>query len=172
MKKGMPKAKDLVLTKKDFIDARNNDKIVHFTKMLSNNMYAFRVKLALYCAKKISPKGFLFNDDIYSLPLGTKNGKGEILIDNDVIPIFDRYLLAESMIEKGDALTAFVVDHSDALYNAILSNKTSEVKMTDQQYIEIFSMAYSTLSNIILDQKINFILTNTPELAEIAADTK
>jgi hypothetical protein len=165
MEKASRIAKKTILTEKDFTEgASKNEKIFHFKRMLANNMYQFRVKHVLYEKGKISPKGFLFNDNIYNLPLGTKNGKGEILIDNDVLPIFDRYLLGESLISKGDALTAFVVDHSDFLYETILKDKTAEVKMTDTQYIEIFSMCYSTISNIILDNKVNFILNNTPEL--------
>lgn len=169
MKKESRVAKSMILTEKDFISASKNEKIASLIKMLSNNIYGFRVKVALYYDKKISEKGLLFNDNIYNLPLGTKNGKGEILIDNSILAVFDRYLLAEDMASKGDALTAFVVDHDDMLYNAILANKTADIKMSEEKYIELFSMAYSSLSNIILDHKVNVLLTNTPELAELAS---
>lgn len=170
MKKESRIVKNQVLTEKDFRSSLKDAKIKKFVDMLSSNLYGFRVKEALYKEEKISAKGFLYNDNIYNLPLGKRNDKGEILIDNSLLPIFDRYLLAEEMTLNGDALTAFMVDHDDSLYQVIKANTTAEVKMTEQEYIQIFSRAYNTTSDIILENKINLLLSATPELTAITQE--
>jgi hypothetical protein len=40
------------------------------------------------------------------------------------LEIFDRYLLCEELIRKGDSITAFLVEHNDVLY----SNKSQYYK--------------------------------------------
>jgi hypothetical protein len=42
-----------------------------------------------------------------------KKKKKEILISNSLLEIFDRYLLCEELIRKGDSITAFLVEHND-----------------------------------------------------------
>ena len=128
MKKLSKVIKDQILTEKDFRDSLKDVKIKKFVDMLSNNMYGFRVKTALYQAGKISAKGLLFGDNIFNLPLGKKSPKGEIMIDNDLLAIFDRFLLTEEMSVQGDALTAFMVDHDDSLYQVIKANRLRKLK--------------------------------------------
>jgi hypothetical protein len=172
MKKASRVAKAQILTKDGFIKASKNETVHKFMLMLRLNIYAYRVKLALYEDKKISKEGFLFNDDIYNLPLGTLNDKKEVLIDSSILPIFDRYLLTEEMALKGDALTAFVVDHSDMLYERILMNKKAETKMSEEEYLQLFNLAYNDMSDIILNHKVNQLLTADSELNEAAQKTK
>ena len=150
--------KNLILTAKDFGKALGDSKVKKFTDMLNNNLYHYRVKLALYRADKISPKGFLFNNDIYNLPLGKKNAKGEILIDNDILVIFDRFLLGEQLVKKGDALTAFISDHSDELYEALRTNATKEKKISEDEYIQLFSLCYNDVSDRLLGSKVSEII--------------
>jgi len=170
MKKLSKVIKDQILTEKDFRESLKDVKIKKFVDMLSNNMYGFRVKTALYQAGKISAKGLLFGDNIFNLPLGKKSPKGEIMIDNDLLAIFDRFLLTEEMSVQGDALTAFMVDHDDSLYQVIKANKTAEVKMSDQEYIQIFSRAYNTTSDIIVENKISALIASDEELGTAMED--
>ena len=167
MKKASRVIKDQILTEKDFREGLKDEKIKKFVDMLSSNLYSFRVKAALYADKKISARGFLYNDNIYNLPLGKKNDKGQILIDNSLLEIFDRYLLSEDMTMKGDALTAFMLDHDDSLYAVLRENMTAKDKMTSQEYIQIFSRAYNTTSEIILEHKINMLVSTDPALISI-----
>lgn len=166
MKKQSRIIKDQVLTEKDFREGLKDAKIKKFVDMLSNNLYSFRVKSTLFLEKKISARGLLYNDNIYNLPLGKKNDKGQILIDNSLLPIFDRYLLSEDMTLKGDALTAFLVDHDDALYQVLKENISSEEKISEQEYIQIFSGAYNSVSDIVLSHKINEMINDHTELYE------
>lgn len=167
MKKASRVIKDQALSEKDFKASLKDAKIKKFVDMLSNNLYGFRVKQMLYSEGKISVKGLLYNDNIYNLPLGKRNDAGEILIDNSLLPIFDRYLLAEELTLKGDALTAFMVDHDDSLYQVMKANTTAVDKMSEQEYIQIFSRAYNTTSDIILEYKINKMLADTPEMMSV-----
>ena len=166
MKKETKIIKMQILKRETFEAGSKDPKIAAFMKMLSINIYAFRVKAALYNAKKIPVRTFLFGDDIYNLPLGKVNDKKEILIDSDILPVFDRYMLAEEMVKKGDALTAFVVDHDDLLYATYLKNLGTEQKIDENEYIQIFSMAYNNLSDIILQHKVDTMISS-PENTEL-----
>lgn len=165
MKKESKIIKMQILKRETFEASSKDPKIAAFMKMLDTNIYAFRIKAALYDAGKIPVRTFLFGDDIYNLPLGKINDKKEILIDTDILPIFDRYMLAEEMVKNGDALTAFVVDHDDLLYGTILRNKTSETKITDEEYIQVFNLAYNNLSDIILGHRIDVLIGDNVDLA-------
>jgi hypothetical protein len=153
------------LTPKDFAKAIGNNKIEALTHMLRSDLYAYRIKKYLYDEGKISPNGFLFNDNIYNLPLGKKDAKGEILIDSGIMAIFDRFMFSDKLAEKGDALTAYIVDHDDALYEVLMQNVSKEKKISEDEYIQVFNEAYKRVSTIILDAQINILLDSDTKLA-------
>jgi hypothetical protein len=155
------------LTEEDFREALGDSKINKFVAMLGSNLYGFRVKLALYQDNKIEPKDLLYNDNIFSLPLAKRNDKKEILIDNSLLAIFDRYLLAEEMTQKGDALTAFMVDHNDELYQVIKQNSGEQKKITEQDYVQVFNSTYKITSDILLSHKINEVIDADPVLESL-----
>lgn len=166
MRKENKEAKKHVLTEKDFLTSKD-PKIVTLVRMLSTKLYSFNVKKALYAAGTISGKGLLFNDNIFNLPIGTKNSKGDILISNDVLSILDRYLLVEEIANQGDALTAFMVEHDDSFYAVIKANKDSDVKVNQQEYTQIFSRCYGSMSDTILEHKVNILLQEDEKLMDI-----
>jgi hypothetical protein len=89
----------------------------------------------------------LYNDNVFELPLAKQ--KKEILISNSLLEIFDRYLLCEELIRKGDSITAFLVEHNDVLYKVIKANTTND-KRSHQTNLQVFSTAYNETSDIIL----------------------
>jgi len=155
------KKKDLLLTKEDFKKGLTNGTIDTLDRMLHTPLYTFRVKEALYSKKLISPKGFLFNDNIYSLPLGKKNSKGEILIDDDILKLLDRFMLGEEFADKGDALTAFMIDYDDILYDVFL-NQVEDI--TKDEYTYEFSKAYSRVTDLLLSYQVSDRINDDPEL--------
>lgn len=164
--------KAALLTPKDFANAVGNKKVESLTQMLRDDLYGFRVKKYLYDEGKISPKGLMFNDNIYNLPLGKKDIKGEILIDSGIMKIFDRFMFSDNLAEKGDALTAFIVDHDDALYEVLMQNVSKEKKITEQEYIQVFNEAYKRVSNIILESKITSLLNDKKLKSILVQKTK
>lgn len=162
----MKKTETKYLTEQDFRDALSNDKVSKFVSMLTSNLYSFRVKEALFLAEKIEAKDFLYNENIFELPLAVKGKKGEVLIDNSLLDVFDRFLLAEGLSQKGDALTAFMVDHDDTLYTALKINIKSEDKITEQDYVQIFSDVYKRTSDILLEDIINKRVESSEKLNE------
>lgn len=161
------------LTKKDIKKALSNKSTDQFDAMLHNDLYSFRIKKHLYESGQISKKGFLFNDNIYVLPLGKKNAKGEIMIANEVMEIFDRYTLAKEFAEKGDVMTAFLVDTSDTLYNTIkksLSEKGSAGEVNEQEYVMAFNTSYLEVTAAIVDHEVNLYLVANPDLRSLIAE--
>jgi hypothetical protein len=159
---------ETLMTQEEFMEAAlSDDKMSKFATMLNNNLYAFRVKEALYNEKLIDAKSMLYNDNVFELPLAKTNVKKEILISNSLLEIFDRYLLCEELIRKGDSITAFLVEHNDVIYNVIKANTASDKKMTSDEYIQIFSQAYSNISDIILGHEINMLISSNPVFESI-----
>jgi hypothetical protein len=161
-----------VLTKEDIKKGFNSKNIDAFDSMLNDDLYGFRVKKYFYEAGKLSKKGFLFNNDIYILPLGKKNSKGEILIDDAVLEIFDRYLLAKDFALKGDVMTAFLVDMSDTLYTVIkeqMKHKGTEKEMKETEYVMVFNTAYLEVTAALVDHDVNMYLSENPDLQELVA---
>jgi hypothetical protein len=81
---------------------------------------------ALHDDGAITDTALLYNDNVFELPLAKTNQKKEILISNSLLEIFDRYLLCEELIRKGDSITAFLVEHNDVLYKVIKANTTND----------------------------------------------
>jgi hypothetical protein len=169
MKKAAKKQiKETFLTFEGFMEAALTDeKMKKFAMMLNNNLYAFRVKKTLFEESTIDGKCMLYNDNIFDLPLAKTNEKKEILISNSILAIFDRYLLCEELIRKGDTITAFLVEHNDALYAAIKTNTTNDKKISSEEYLQIFSTAYNNTSDIILEHEINILINSNPALESI-----
>jgi hypothetical protein len=119
--------KETFLTREGFMEAALSDeKMKKFAVMLNNNLYAFRIKKALHDDGAITDTALLYNDNVFELPLAKTNQKKEILISNSLLEIFDRYLLCEELIRKGDSITAFLVEHNDVLYKVIKANTTND----------------------------------------------
>jgi len=141
-----------------------------FDTMLNNDLYSFRVKKHFYTEGKLSKKGFLFNDNIYVLPLGKKNSKGEILIDDAVLKIFDRYLLSKDFALKGDVMTAFLIDMSDSLYAVIkesLKHKGTDKEIKESDYVMSFNNAYLEVTAALVDHEVTMYLNDNQDLQEL-----
>jgi hypothetical protein len=65
----------------------------------------------------ITDTALLYNDNVFELPL--KQTKERNSNKQLALEIFDRYLLCEELIRKGDSITAFLVEHNDVLYKVI-----------------------------------------------------
>lgn len=152
------------MTEQDFRDALSDEKISKFVTMLTSELYSFRVKKALYTAKEIDAKEFLYNDNVFNLPLAMKNDKGEILINNDVLDVYDRFLLAEGLIQKGDALSSFMIDHNDELYAVLKNNIKTEDKISEQDYVQVFNEVYKKVSNILLEDMVSELIGSNEDL--------
>jgi uncharacterized protein (DUF1015 family) len=108
--------KETFLTREGFMEAALSDeKMKKFAVMLNNNLYAFRIKKALH-DDGATDTALLYNDNVFELPLAKNKPKERNLISNSLLEIFDRYLLCEELIRKGDSITAFLVEHNDVLY--------------------------------------------------------
>ena len=161
------------LTKRDIKKALNDTNMDLFDAMLHDELYSFRVKKHLYETDQISKKGFLFNDNIYVLPLGIKSPKGEIMIADPIMAIFDRYTLAKEFAEKGDVMTAFLVDSSDSLYNVIktsMASKGKEGAMNEKAYVVAFNTAYLEVNAALVDHEVNLFLGENADLQTLVAE--
>lgn len=155
------------LTRAD-IELGKSPEIKELKKMLHTGIYEFRVRLALYKKGKLSARGLLLNDDIYNLPLGKKDLKGVILIDNDVMDLLGRFKLTNNLAEKGDPLTAFMVEHDDKLYELFkdMKDMSQEDRVKDDEYIQLFNIAYNRISSKIVDHAMSTAFDENPELRE------
>lgn len=161
------------LTKRDIKKALTSSNMDLFDAMLHDELYSFRVKKHLYDTDQISKKGFLFNDNIYVLPLGVKDHKGAIMIANPIMEIFDRYTLAKEFAEKGDVMTAFLIDSSDSLYNTIknsLKDKGTEGEMNEKEYVVAFNTAYLEVNAALVDHEVTMYLNENPDLQTLVAE--
>jgi hypothetical protein len=104
-------------TREGFMEAALSDeKMKKFAVMLNNNLYAFRIKKR--CTMTDYYTALLYNDNVFELPLA-KQTKERNSNKQLAFEIFDRYLLCEELIRKGDSITAFLVEHNDVLYKVI-----------------------------------------------------
>jgi hypothetical protein len=96
--------------------------------MLNNNLYAFRIKKALHDDGAITDTA-LFITITYLNFLSKKQTKRKKFNKQLAFEIFDRYLLCEELIRKGDSITAFLVEHNDVLYKVIKPIQTNDKKI-------------------------------------------
>lgn len=155
------------LTRED-IELNEAPEMKSLKKMLHTDIYEFKVRLALYKKKKLSPRGFLMNNDIYNLPIGKKDSKGTILIDNDVMDLLSRFELANSLAQQGDALTAFLIEHDDKLYELFKEMKdvAPEDKIKDDEYTQLFSITYNRTSDKLIEHAMSMAFDEHPEIKE------
>ena len=158
------KAEQEKLTASDFMAALGDTKVELFMNMLRTETYAFKIKKYLFENKKLSVRGFLYNDSVFNLKLGKKDDKGNILIDNGIIDIFDRYMFSSEMAKNGDALTAFLIDHDDKLHEILKENTSKEKKMTEDDYVKEFSQAYNRVDAHVLNSIVNNYIEGTPTI--------
>ena len=163
MQKASIKIKSNKITRKDIKSNLKNVTIDNFDRMLNIAIYAFRVKQSLYIRGELSPKGFLYNDDIYSLNLGKKSGKGELLIADHIIEIFDRFKIADDFASKGDALTAFLLDHDDIFYT-YFENKYKDKDINEEDYVVQFNESYNRMSALLLNYDVSNYISSDPKL--------
>jgi hypothetical protein len=80
--------------------------------------------------------------------------------------IFDRYLLCEELIRKGDSITAFLVEHNDVLYKVIKPIPQATKDLIRRIFT---SLQYSLQrdSDIILAHEINMLINNNPAFQSI-----
>lgn len=146
-----------ILTKEDIKKALSDNSVDLFDLMLNTGVYEYKVKRYLYETGKLSVRGLLLNDDMYVLSLGKKEDDGTIMIDNGILALFDRFLMAKKCAEAGDTTTALLIDFSDTLYDVILKdkeNKGTDKQLTKEEYVGIFNTAYTQVTSSVLDQEV------------------
>jgi hypothetical protein len=151
--------KETFLTREGFMGSsfRREDEAV-----LNNNLYAFRIKKALHDDGAITDTALLYNDNVFELP--KTNQKKEILISNSLLEIFDRYLLCEELIRKGDSITAFLVEHNDVLYKVIKANTTNDKR---SHQTNIFKSSVQQRDLTLYSHEINMLINNNPAFQSI-----
>ena len=155
------------LTRED-IELNEAPEMKSLKKMLHTDIYEFKARLALYKKKKLSPRGFLMNNDIYNLPIGKKDSKGVILIDNDIMDLLNRFNLVNELAGNGDALTAFLIEHDDRLYELFkeMNDLPTEDKIKDDEYTQLFSITYNRTSDKLIEHAMSMAFDEYPELKE------
>jgi hypothetical protein len=153
------------LTRED-IELSEAPEMKNLKKMLHTDIYEFKVRLALYKKKKLSPKGFLLNNDIYNLPIGKKDAKGVVFIDNDVMDLLSRFNLVNGLAQNGDALTAFLIEHDDKLYELFkeMNDLAPDDKIKDDEYAQLFSITYNRTSDKLIEHAMSVAFDEFPEL--------
>ena len=157
-----------VLTEKDFIDNMKDAKIEAFQRMLANPLYEHRVRRALYAKGKISAREFLFTEDVYRLPLGKKSPKKGILIDNMLMEIFDRFMMAQDMVEKNQALTAFLFDMDSTFYHYFVKQAKEKGEIDRDGFTIAFSEAYERITKEMLYRDMVDFMDANDEIKEAA----
>jgi hypothetical protein len=125
-------------------------------RMLSEEIYATRLRIKAYNLGYITENEFLTMMDPYDLPIGM-DGK-EISIANYVLDELDRFNLSVTTAKKGDLLTAFLIDRYDNLYD-VIKTSTDEDFIQDEEFQKEFMNAVivdnSSFSDTLIINKIN-----------------
>ena len=161
LKKAKKESKPKQLTKEYLLKNLKMKGIDKLEIMLATPLYELKVKKALFEAKKISVKGFLFNDDVYSLPLGIIK-KGEVHLSNDVLRVLDRFMLSLDFIEKNELMTSFLIDTDDNFYSTLISCAGKPEKEDD--YNHSFNMSVVMLKDVILEKTVTKYLIDNKAL--------
>ena len=117
--------------------------------------------------KKISAKAFLYNDDIFNLPLGKKTAKKELLIENGIMKIFDRFLLANNFIENEDYITALLVDADTAFYTKLMKMMNSKERQNNEKYVDDVNEAFAAINKNLLHLEIETFLNTDKALQDL-----
>jgi len=125
MKKVSTIKKRQKLSYKDFTDAPEGSYLHEILLIMNIHRYEFKVKRALYQTGIISAETFLFTDEIYRY-LGYKDFEGNIIINDTVIEVLDRKLLAEEFHKKSSFLFSLLIELDDDFYEVLKENATNE----------------------------------------------
>jgi len=173
MRKVNKEKKKLEVTKKDLYSNIEGTPMYEFSRMAYTEMYEFRIRKYLYETGKISPKGFLFNKDVLTLPgLAIKNKDGEVLIDSHITGLFARFSLSQEIFNSGNELLSLLVDTDDALYAVMTSKQvdqaSSEDVFSNEDVIKEVNKAFDRLSHVLLNFEINNYILGDEVLDELS----
>jgi hypothetical protein len=155
------------LTRESLTKAISGTSAEGLDRMLDTPLYTFRVLKCLYEDGSLSVAGFLNNDDVYHLRIAGTGGKGELLIKDEILALFTRFNMAGGFAEKGDALTAFLLDNDDKFYEYFddaLNNKEEGADIDEEIYAGEFNLAYNRIGTILLNQNANDYMNNNEEI--------
>jgi len=172
MRKANKEKKKLEVTKKDLYSNIEGTPMYEFSRMAYTEMYEFRIRKYLYEMGKISPKGFLFNKDVLTLPgLAVKNKEGEVLIDSYITGLFARFSLSQKIFNSGNELLSLLVDVDDSLYKVMMSEQVSssnEDVFSNEDVKEEVNKAFERLSHVLLNFEINNYILGDEVLDEMS----
>jgi len=171
MRKANREKKKLEVTKDDLYSNIEGNPMYEFSRMAYTEIYEFRIRKYLYEMGKISPKGFLFNKDVLTLPgLAVKNKNGEVLIDSHITGLFARFTLSQQIFESGNELLSFLVDVDDALYNAMTSGDHANTEDVFDNAIvkDEVNKAFGRLSHVLVNFEINNYILGDSVLDEMS----
>lgn len=156
----------LQLTYKDFTTAKEGT-IAHEILLVMNiHRYEFKVKRSLYQAGIISPETFLFTDEIYRY-LGYKEEDGSIILNDTVLDVLSRKVLADQLHAKGSFLFSLLVELDDNFYTKIKEQQNEEEMDLGKSVPD----AITEIVRISLDATLMKDIENDPKLKE-ALDKK
>ena len=169
MRKLNKEKKKLVITKKDLYTETEGSPLYDLSRMAYTDIYEVRIRKYLFEKGDLSAKGFLFNSDVLTLPgIAKRNAKGEILLDNHILELLDRFKLSQNLFNSGNELLAFLVDVDDALYDSIKAAPNKEDVFEGEFVKEEVKKAYSRIMRTIIDFDVNNYILSRDELQELA----
>lgn len=125
--------------------------------MLNEEIYATRIKIKAYGLGFIGERDFLNMTDPYDLPLGLDGENFRLA--NYVVEEMTRFNLSSTLAEKGDLLTAYMVDRYDSLYETITA--AAEDFITDTAYQEEFvAMLLDNNADFAFSMVVEFLDSN------------
>lgn len=169
MKRANKEKKKLTVTRKDLHTEDEKSPFYDLNRMAYTGIYEVRIRKYLFEKGQLSPKGFLFNNDILTLPgIAKRNGKGEILLDNHINELLERFRLSQNLFNSGNELLALLVDVDDALYERIKDAPNKDDVFQGEEIKIEASKAYDRILDILIDFDVNSYILNEEELSKLA----
>ena len=170
MRKANKEKKKLSVTKKDLYSEVEGNPLYNFSRMVYTEVYEFRIRKYLFENNKLSAKGFLFNNDVLTLPgIAKRTAKGELLIDPFLVELKNRFELSQNLFNAGNELLAFLVDVDDALYDKIKSSGNNKDVFNDVNVSTEVSKAYERMMKTLVNFDINNYILNNKELDKLSS---
>jgi len=170
MRKVNKEKKKLEVTKADLYSKEEGTPMYDFSRMAYTPLYEFRIRKYLYGIGKLSPKGFLYNNDVLNLPgIAIKNKAGEVLIDSYLTELLARFTLSQQIFNSGNELLSLLVDYDDALYDAMIKSDETEDIFKSEVVKEEVNKAFARMEKVILNFEINNYILGDSVLDELSS---
>lgn len=168
MRKINKQRKKLVVTRDDLFTEDEKNPLYNFNRMTYVPLYEYRIRKYLYEIGKLSPKGFLGNGDILSLPgIAKKDINGNIHLDEGINSFLTRFSLSQQMINSGNEFLGLLVDVDDALYEKMIKGGENESVFENDDIVKEVSKAEKRMSMALLDFEMLNYIQSKEELADL-----